>query len=73
MIEAEDLPEPIRTTPAKRTTRSILKPGMTLEDLEREVIRSTLRRTGGNRTEASQLLGISVRTLQWKLKEFGLE
>ncbi len=73
VIEAEDLPEPIRKTPARRTTKSIMKPGMTLEELEREAIRSTLQRTSGNRTEASQLLGISVRTLQRKIKEYGLD
>jgi len=73
VIEVEDLPEPIRTTPAKRTMKSMIRPGMTLEELEREAIRNTLRRTSGNRTECSQLLGISVRTLQRKLKEYGLD
>ena len=73
VIDTEDLPEPIRKTPAKRVARSLVKPGMTLEELEREAIRSALKRTGGNRTDTSQMLGISVRTLQRKIKEYGLE
>ena len=72
-IEAEDLPEPIRQTPARHTARSLVTPGMTLEQLERDAIRLALARTGGNRTEASHALGISVRTLQRKIKEYTLE
>jgi two-component system response regulator HydG len=45
-------------------------PGRPLSDLEREAILSTLEMTGGNRTETAKLLGISRRTLQYKLKEF---
>jgi DNA-binding NtrC family response regulator len=36
------------------------------------VIRQALRRSAGNRREAAALLGISVRTLFYKLKEFGI-
>ena len=45
-------------------------PGRPLSDLEREAILSTLEMTGGNRTETARLLGISRRTLQYKLKDF---
>jgi two-component system response regulator AtoC len=43
-----------------------------LARMERTHIGEALRRTRGNRTEAAQLLGISRRTLQRKLKEMGL-
>jgi DNA-binding NtrC family response regulator len=72
-IEAEDLPEPIRQTPARRTAHSLVDPGMTLERLERDAIRLALARAGGHRTDASNALGISVRTLQRKIKEYNLE
>ncbi len=41
-----------------------------LEDLQREVILRTLRQFEGNRTHAAEALGISVRTLQRRLKEW---
>jgi len=48
-------------------------PGRPLSDLEREAILTTLEMTGGNRTETAKLLGISRRTLQYKLKEFKIQ
>ncbi len=44
----------------------------TMKDMERDLIIKTLRETGGNRTKAAQLLGISVRTIRNKIKEFGI-
>ena len=43
----------------------------TLEEVEREHILSTLQRLGGNRTATATELGISRRTLYYKLKEHG--
>lgn len=42
----------------------------TLEEVERDHIISTLRRLQGNRTATAQELGISRRTLQYKLTEY---
>ena len=39
---------------------------------EREALLEALRRTGGKREEAAKLLGISVRTLYYRLKQWGL-
>ncbi len=44
----------------------------TMKDMERDLIIKTLRETGGNRTKAAQLLGISVRTIRNKIKEYGI-
>lgn len=44
-----------------------------LSRLEKSVILQTLKRTEGNRTKAAEALGISVRTLQRRLKEWGGE
>ena len=44
-----------------------------LEDLEREAIRQTLGRYQGNRTRAAKALGISVRTLQRRIKQWRLD
>ncbi|HLO24580.1 MAG TPA: sigma-54 dependent transcriptional regulator [Geobacteraceae bacterium] len=43
------------------------------EQLEREMIRKALEKTGGNRTHAARLLEISHRSLLYKLKEYGIE
>ena len=42
----------------------------TMEDIERQAILETLRRTDGHRAEAARLLGIGLRTLQRKLKDY---
>lgn len=44
--------------------------GRTVEDVERALILRTLERCRGNRTSASGILGISVRTMRNKLKTF---
>lgn len=41
--------------------------------LEEEYIRKALVKTEGNRTQAAQLLEISLRSLMYKLKEYGIE
>ena len=41
--------------------------------LEEEYIRKALAKTDGNRTQAAQLLEISLRSLMYKLKEFSIE
>jgi DNA-binding NtrC family response regulator len=41
---------------------------LTLQEMEQEIIRFTLERTGGNKTEAAKLLDIGLRTMQRKTK-----
>jgi len=51
----------------------ILSSGTTVREMERQLITRTLEDTGGNRTQAAKLLGISLRTLRNKLNGFGLQ
>ncbi|ODA43673.1 Response regulator of zinc sigma-54-dependent two-component system [Thermodesulfovibrio sp. N1] len=44
-----------------------------LKSVEKKAIIEALKKAGGNKQKASQLLGISLRTLYNKIKEFGLE
>ncbi len=44
--------------------------GRKLDDVERDLILGALTRCGGNRTWASDILGISVRTLRNKLQRY---
>ncbi|MDO9264009.1 MAG: helix-turn-helix domain-containing protein, partial [Desulfosalsimonadaceae bacterium] len=44
-----------------------------IKDVEKQLILRTLHETGGNRTRTSEILGISRRTLQLKLKKYGIQ
>jgi transcriptional regulator with PAS, ATPase and Fis domain len=50
-----------------------LRPGMTVEEAERRLIFETLAFTQNNKTRAAELLGISLKTLHNKLKEYDAE
>ena len=45
-------------------------PGSTLADIEREAIQRTLESVSGSTSRAAQVLGISPRKIQYKLKEY---
>jgi DNA-binding NtrC family response regulator len=70
-IELSDIPDHVRGA-AQMSDRTIFEPGMKLEDMEREAIRRTLEATGGHRAETAKRLGLSVRSLQRKIKQFEL-
>jgi DNA-binding NtrC family response regulator len=55
-----------------REANAAVKPGETLLELERRLLETTLQATGGNRTRAAELMGVSLRTVRNKIREFGL-
>jgi len=76
-IGVSDLPEELqRQGDVRADTREAVpggnEPGgvLTMDEIERRAILDALDRTGGNRTQAAELLGIGLRTLQRKLKEY---
>jgi len=77
IILPEHLPDAIRargTAAAKDVpATSGAEEVVTVEEAERRAIRDALARTGGNRTKAAKLLGISRRTLLYRLKQYGGE
>ena len=46
--------------------------GLTLQEMERQLLEKTLAATGGNRTRAAELMGVSLRTVRNKIREYGL-
>jgi DNA-binding NtrC family response regulator len=68
VIEPADLP-PLAVVGAAATAGSGggLTPGTTVDEAERQLIEVTLEHTGGNKTRAAELLGISLKTLHNKL------
>ncbi len=62
---------PLTTLLIEGTPESATKRLRSIRDLEKEAIEATIRETDGNRRKAAEILGISIRTLQYKLKEYG--
>ncbi|MBI1199379.1 MAG: AAA domain-containing protein [Phenylobacterium sp.] len=54
---------------AETASRSFV--GQTVAEMEQQLILDTLEHCFGNRTHAANILGISIRTLRNKLKEYG--
>jgi DNA-binding NtrC family response regulator len=74
-IRVEDLPPEYQQS--EPDAEPIAAPGgdnesLTMEEIERRAILEALDKTGGNRTQAAEQLGIGLRTLQRKLKEYRL-
>lgn len=44
--------------------------GSTVTEVEQELVLQTLARCDGNRTRAARLLGVSVRTLRNKIRQY---
>ncbi|MBN1825879.1 MAG: sigma-54-dependent Fis family transcriptional regulator [Candidatus Eisenbacteria bacterium] len=72
MIRAEDLPEKIRGAAPSRESFAFRLPdeGIDLEQVEREFILQALEKTGGNRTRAAELLGLTRRILGYRLDKY---
>ncbi len=74
VIGVEHLPERLRTTsPPPQITPGDGKIRQQLAEIERTAIVEALEATGGNQTHAAQRLGISRRTLIYKMEKFGLK
>ncbi|HEV7515756.1 MAG TPA: helix-turn-helix domain-containing protein, partial [Thermoanaerobaculia bacterium] len=73
-IAVADLPIEVRDSSTLSTTgapvQSVVGEPRTMEEIERQAILETLQRTAGHRAKAADLLGIGLRTLQRKLKEY---
>ena len=80
MLLPRHLPEEIRIyqrqysdVSAGESSQSVSVPlGTTLKAMEEKFIRATLAWLDGNRTKTARVLGIGIRTLQRKLKKYGL-
>lgn len=68
-LTLEDLPLPLRIAEPSEQTSLTFAIGTPLTQVEQHMIRETLRRTGGDKALAAQLLGISQRTIYRKLEE----
>jgi len=54
-------------------TMALPEEGVSLETLERELVKQALRRTGGNQTKAATLLGLNRDQIRYRIEKFGLD
>jgi DNA-binding NtrC family response regulator len=66
-VDLEQLPTTV--APAPKSALPTI-PGSSLEEIERYAILKTLEATGGSTSKAAEVLGISVRKIQYKLHEY---
>ncbi len=67
-IDADDLPFAAATDPLG----PLRIPGATMAEVERHAIMATLDAVGGSTAKAAEILDISVRTVQYRVTEYGL-
>lgn len=77
IITEVDIPEEIISTPASRVGELIHDGGIELEnlmaDIERDYLTEALKKSGGNKTEAAKLLGLTFRSFRHKLTKHGIK
>ncbi|MGB7584695.1 MAG: sigma-54 dependent transcriptional regulator [Terriglobales bacterium] len=75
-IGPEHLSAEISRSNAAKAPRLIapasLQAGTSIRELQRHLLETTLDVTGGNRTRAAEMLGVSLRTIRNKIREYGL-
>ncbi len=74
-ITAEDLPVEIRTAVQAEGSGGFKLPpeGISFEELERSLLIQAMEQSGWNITRAAKLLGLSFRTMQYRLDKFGIK
>jgi DNA-binding NtrC family response regulator len=75
LITVEDLPLEVRQE-ARPTTEGAFKlppEGISFEDVERSLIIQAMEQTDYNITKSAKLLGLTFRTLQYRLEKFGIK
>lgn len=72
ILDVRDLPDHLRASAESAASSSSVLKESPLEAAERNALEDTLRKCGGHRERTAKALGISRRTLQYRLKKYGL-
>jgi two-component system response regulator HydG len=73
VLDMDDMPEHIYKSNRPALTGPVFPVGVTLDEMEKELMKNTLAYVGGNRGETAKILGIGERTLYRKLEKYGLK
>jgi DNA-binding NtrC family response regulator len=74
MTRESAVPAPEIPTPSLAPNEVVpLLIGSTVGEIERELVLQTLARCDGNRTRAARVLGLSVRTLRNKIRQYSAD
>jgi len=71
-LDVSDLPIALRQQRPSTAPELHLTVGMSMQEIERAAIEATLREVGYDKQKAAKMLGIGLRTLYRKVKEYGL-
>jgi DNA-binding NtrC family response regulator len=75
-ITVEDLPPEMKRESVPASADDLFKlpvEGVNFEDVERSLIMQAMERTDNNITKSAKLLGLTFRTLQYRLEKFGIK
>jgi DNA-binding NtrC family response regulator len=72
ILKVEDIHLDVRPARSTNGSSNFLPDGMTLEQWEDEMIRESLRRANGNKSQAARLLGLSRNALRYRLSKIGI-
>jgi len=75
LITIEDLPLEVRQEASAVAQGAFKLPpeGISFEDVERDLIMQAMEQTDYNITKSAKLLGLTFRTLQYRLEKFGIK
>ena len=73
LLEESDLPPLLTSAPAAAGQGLFVLPeaGIDLEELEKDLLAQAMTRSGGNKSAAARLLGLTRRTLGYRLEKYG--
>src|SRR5206468_12314271 len=74
-VTIDDLPPEMTqgSSPASAEQFKLPPEGVNFEDVERNLIMQAMERTDNNITKSAKLLGLTFRTLQYRLEKFGIK
>lgn len=72
-VTLNDLPEKLHIHEPQTADFTLPPGGLILEELEQDLIRQAMEQSGGRIKEAAELLGLTYKTLQYRLKKHDIE